>query len=387
MRIRSIDILRGLIMIIMAIDHTRDFFHIDIFKVDPLDPAANNPALFFTRWITHFCAPIFVFLSGISAYLASLKRSKADASMFLVKRGLWLVIAEVTLVTFGITFNPFFNFIVFQVIWAIGWSMILLGIMSRVSSKLVLVLGILLFFGHNVLDYFDLAKTGVAGHAWNILFRSTGVIALDETHFIGVFYSILPWTGVMFLGYSIGNWFRKDVPSSKRQKLLLGTGGALILLFVLLRSTNIYGNPTPFVGGNGFTYDLLAFINTSKYPPSLQFLCMTLGPGCILLGIFENISARWTRIVSIYGSVPFFYYILHFYLLHIILMILFFTTGHTTSEIADPRHPFFFRPWEFGYGLPGVYAIWLLVVLLLYFPCKWFSNYKKTHSGWWLSYV
>jgi uncharacterized membrane protein len=387
-RITSIDILRGLVMIIMALDHTRDFFHQTAMTADPLDPSTTTPALYFTRWITHFCAPVFVFLSGVSAYLSSLKKSKTEASLFLIKRGLWLMLVEVTLVTFGITFNPFFNVLILQVIWAIGCSMVLLGIFSRISAQVVLITGILLFFGHNILDLVTLPATGAAGNAWTILFRASGaIIPLGENHFLGDFYAILPWTGVMMMGYSIGHWFKKDFPAAKRKKFLLTSGSLLITLFILLRLTNVYGNPTAFKSGDGFIYNLLAFLNTNKYPPSLQYLSMTLGPACILLAVLENVHAKWSKVVSVYGSVPFFYYIFHFYLLHIILVIVFFASGHTSSEIVDPRLPFLFRPRQFGYGLGIVYTIWLSVVILLYFPCRWFSKYKKTHDQWWLRYL
>jgi uncharacterized membrane protein len=386
-RITSIDILRGIVMIIMAIDHTRDFFHESAMTADPLNPATTTAPLYFTRWITHFCAPIFVFLSGISAYLSAQRKSKAEASLFMIKRGLWLILVEVTIVTFGITFDPTFGFIVLQVIWAIGCSMVLLGIVSRFSNTAVLVVGIILFFGHNILDSVSLPATGTAGNLWTVFFRAFfGIIPIDETHVVGVFYAILPWTGAMMMGYSIGRWYKKDFPAESRKKLLLVSGISLIVLFVVLRATNIYGNPLPFKSGDGFMYNLFAFLNTSKYPPSLQYLSMTLGPGCIFLALLENVQTRFSRFVSVYGSVPFFYYILHFYLIHTLLVIIFFATGHTNSEItANP--PFFFRPATFGYNLWIMYGIWLFVVLALYFPCRWFSRYKKTHRQWWLSYV
>lgn len=387
-RINSIDILRGIVMIIMALDHTRDYFHETSLTADPLDPATTTGWLFFTRWITHFCAPTFVFLSGISAWLSSMKKSRNDASLFLVKRGLWLVVVEITLVTFGITFNPDFNFIILQVIWVIGWSMVFLGIISRVSSRLVLVLGLILFFGHNLLDYVVLPESGAASVAMNLFFRASwSLIPLDSSHALIDVYAILPWAGVMFLGYGTGRWFHKDFPAARRRKLLLYSGTGLILLFIFLRVTNLYGNPADYVPGDGFSYNLFAFLNTSKYPPSLQYLSMTLGPACILLAFLENVNARWTSVVSIYGKVPFFYYIIHFYLIHLLTLIVFFASGYTTAEISDPNVPFLFRPVQFGFGLWTVYAIWISVVLLLYLPCRWFSQYKKRNFNWWLSYV
>ena len=387
-RINSIDILRGLVMIIMALDHTRDFFHETAMTADPLDPNTTTTWLYFTRWITHFCAPTFVFLSGISAYLSSLKKSRKEASLFLIKRGLWLVLVEITLVTFGITFNPYFNVIIFQVIWVIGWSMVLLGLASWVSNKLVLTLGLLLFFGHNILDYFIIPQTGAGGIAMTLLFRATGApIPIDSSHMIFAIYAILPWAGVMFMGYSIGKWFHKDFSPATRKKWLLTSGTGLILLFLVFRFTNLYGNPREFIAGDGFIYNLFAFLNTSKYPPSLLYLAMTLGPACIFLALLENAKAGWTSVVSVYGKVPFFYYILHFYLIHILTVIVFFASGYTSSEIVDPNLPFLFRPMNFGYSLWVVYAVWISVVVLLYLPCLWYSRFKKQHVKWWLSYV
>jgi uncharacterized membrane protein len=381
-RIASIDILRGAVMIIMALDHTRDFFHQPAIISDPINPDTTTVPIFFTRWITHFCAPTFVFLSGVSAWLSSLKKTKSEASLFLIKRGLWLVLVEVTLVTFGITFNPGFNFIVFQVIWAIGWSMVILGILSRISKMTVLFAGLILFFGHNILDLVNLPQDGTSNLIWNLFFRASGtIIPLDNNHLIGDFYAILPWTGVMLLGYSIGSWFNKDVPQAQRRKLLLYTGTGLILLFIILRTTSIYGNPLPWIKKDDAVRNFLSFLNTNKYPPSLLYLSMTLGPSCILLALLEDAKGKLVNIISVYGKVPFFYYILHFYLLHTILVIVFFATGHTTSEINAPFVPFAFRPVFFGYPLPVVYGIWLCVVIVLYFPCRWFSRYKQTHTN------
>lgn len=387
-RIESIDILRGAVMIIMALDHTRDFFHQPALIADPLNPATTTIPIYFTRWITHFCAPTFVFLSGVSAYLSSLKKTRNEASLFLIKRGFWLILIELTLVTFGITANPFFNFIVMQVIWAIGTSMVLLGILSRISPKLVLVVGLLLFFGHNIFDLLSLPKGGAGKTLMDIFFRANfSIIPIDNTHVFGAIYAILPWTGVMLLGYSIGPWFNKSFPVETRRKRLLQVGIGLILLFIILRIINLYGNTLPRAKGDSFRFNLLAFLNTTKYPPSLLYLSMTLGPSCIALALLEKASGRWKEIVSVYGRVPFFYYLCHFYLLHLILIILFFATGHGTSEIAVPSIPFYFRPATFGWGLPVVYLIWLFVVVVLYFPCRWYSQYKKTHNQWWLSYV
>ncbi|MBW8686638.1 DUF1624 domain-containing protein [Chitinophaga rhizophila] len=382
-RIASIDILRGIIMIIMALDHTRDFFHNTAMTADPLDAATTTPLLFFTRWITHYCAPAFVFLSGLSAYIASQKKTMKEASTFLMKRGLWLIIAELVIVTLGLTFNPLYNVFILQVIWAIGWSMIVLGLLMRLSFKAVLFTGLLLFFGHNILDYFTLP-----GNIWKILFTSFGtVIPMGGNRFIFAFYAILPWTSAMLLGYCAGYFFRKDATVEVRRKFLLITGSAAILLFIVLRSINHYGNPTPWEFQQTGFRTFLDFIDVSKYPPSLDFLCMTLGPTLLALAGLEQVKGRWQEVISVYGKVPFFYYILHFYLLHFLLVIAFFLSGYTAGDIVDPNIPFLFRPVNFGYTLPIVYAIWISVVAILYKPSQWFGKYRQTHTQWWLKYI
>lgn len=387
-RIASIDILRGLVMIIMALDHTRDFFHETAMTADPLDPATTSVQLYFTRWITHFCAPVFVFLSGISAYLSGQRKTARETSNFLIKRGIWLVIAEVTIITLGITFNPFFNFLIWQVIWAIGWSMIVLGLMVRTSYKTILITGLVLFIGHNFLKYVTLPQEGFAGALWKVLFTSrSAVLQLGPQHFAGVFYTILPWASVMMLGYCIGAWFKKDFNALKRKKLLRITGAGLIVVFLLLRLVNDFGDLTPRQDFGSPLKNFLSFLNTTKYPPSLQYIAMTLGPAILLLSFMEGIRTSWSKVASVYGKVPFFYYVLHFYLIHLFTVIVFFATGHTTAQIVDNTTPFLFRPANFGYGLPVVYAVWLLVVAILYLPCRWFHRYKMSHSNWWLKYL
>lgn len=387
-RVHSIDILRGVVMIIMALDHTRDFFHETAMTADPLDPSTTSMAQFFTRWITHFCAPTFVFLSGISAYLSGLKKTPRENSSFLIKRGLWLIVVELVVITLAITFNPFYNAIIFQVIWVIGWSMIALGILSRISRKLVLALGIILVLGHNVLDYIHLPDTGVSGAIWRIFFTAFGtVIPLDKSHILFVLYAILPWTGLMFIGYSIGALFQSDFPIQQRKRLLLSAGIAVLAAFVFLRWINHYGDPQPRKLFPESYQSILSFLNTSKYPPSLQFMCMTIGPALVLLSLLESSGGKLSQFARTYGKVPFFYYVLHFYLLHLLLVILFFASGYTTNEIANPAIPFYFRPLNYGYGLPVVYLIWILVVLSLYYPCRWFGHYRQNHHDWWLSYL
>ena len=386
-RITSIDLLRGLIMIIMALDHTRDFFHATALTADPLAPATTTPALFFTRWITHYCAPTFVFLSGLSAYLSSQKKNSAAASLFLFKRGLWLIVVEIVIVSFGLTFDYKFGFIIWQVIWAIGCSMIILAAVRQLPNQWILLTGCLLFFGHDLMNYVRPPQPGIKTDLVTVFLTAfNNIIVINPKHIIGDFYAILPWTGVMLIGYGIGYWFSKEYPAEKRKRNLLISGFSLIALFIILRFINKYGDPSPRVELLNWR-SLLSFMNVSKYPPSLLFCCMTLGPSLVFLALSENIKAGWSKIASVYGRVPFFYYILHFYIIHCLLIILFFATGHTTDQIRDPNSLFLFRPVNFGFNLVGTYIIWISIVASLYFPCRWFYKYKTSHGQWWLKYL
>lgn len=390
-RILSIDLLRGLVMIIMALDHTRDFFNKRGVTVDPLDLHTTTPILFFTRWITHFCAPVFVFLAGTSVYLMGLKRTKRSLSTFLLKRGLWLIAVEVVLVTFAWTFDPFFNIIVLQVIWAIGISMVILGLLVYLPYRIILILAVLIVFGHNALDYAEAARNGEVGFWWNLIHHAnfSTVYRFAPHHFILIAYAFLPWTGIMLAGYCIGKIFETQITVSKRKVFLLWMGTGLILLFILLRLINGYGDPHPWMAQRNGLYTFLDFIKVNKYPPSLMYFCMTIGPALILLALFEQVKNRITGIINIYGRVPFFYYVLHLYLIHLFCVIAFYLSGNAVRDISSSSVGFYFRPDTFGYPLWVVYVIWITVVALLYFPCRWYNNYKNTHirNKWWLSYI
>jgi len=387
-RIQSIDILRGVIMLIMALDHTRDFFHLKGVANDPTDLATTTPILFFTRWITHFCAPNFVFLSGISAYLAGTRRTKDELSDFLVKRGIWLVIVELVILTFAFTLNPFYNGFILQVLWVIGLSMIILGLLVKAPLKVIAVIGALIFFSHDILDYLQLPKAGTEANLLNLFLTARGsVIMLNQTHFIFDLYAIIPWTGVMLLGYVFGSIYTSSFDPQRRKKILLYTGIAALGLFVVLRMFNIYGDPAPWSVQRNGVFTFLSFLNVSKYPPSLLYSFLTIGTGLIVLSLIEHVQNKVTAIFVVYGNVPFFYYVLHFYLIRLISVIVFFAQGFGTNQIVTPNEPFLFSPPHFGFNLGGVYLVWLFVIITLYFPCRWFSKYKKTHNQWWLSYL
>lgn len=385
-RINSIDFLRGVVMIIMALDHTRDFFHASAFTDDPLNLQTTTPVLFFTRWITHFCAPVFVFLSGTSAYLQLLRKSKSELSRFLVTRGLWLIFAELVIVTLAITYNIHFSVLIFQVIGAIGLSMFLLGLLVWLPYPALLIIGVIIVFGHNSLDGWEMAQKGNLP-GWYYPLHKPTFFPFGEGTGLQIFYPFLPWTGIMILGYCFGKLYRPDVENRNRK--IITAGLITTLFFIVLRSTNIYGDPQNWTVQKNTLYTIFSFIDTEKYPPSLLYTCMTLGPAMVFLGFTEKIRGKLADFITVFGRVPFFYYVLHFYLLHGISAILFLLRGHTVQEGMNisPQLPLkFIVPGE-GYGLAVVYFVWILVVLFLYPLCKWYSEYKRRNKSWVLSYL
>ena len=386
-RIASLDILRGLVMVIMALDHTRDFFHFDAFRNDPLDVHTTTLALYFTRWVTHFCAPVFVFLAGTSIFLQGQRKEKNELSYFLFKRGVWLVFIELVVINFAWTFDITFRVFIMQVIWAIGISMFLMGFIIRLPFKMIFVLGLLVVAGHNVFDY---AESTRQGFAWDLL--RNGDFAY---HPIGggrqlvIIYPFVPWLGVMMLGYCTGKIYSSGFDAAVRKKILRLTGSGLILFFFLLRLLNGYGDPIHWSVQPDAVYTFLSFMDVHKYPPSLLYLCITLGPALLFLSLFENTDSRFSKIVSVYGRVPFFYYVIHFYVLHTLCMVLFLSRGHSFSEITPDIFgiPFRFLIAGEGYSLGIVYIIWIIIVIALYPLCKRFSDLKKRKRDWWLSYL
>jgi uncharacterized membrane protein len=389
-RIESIDLLRGAVMLIMAIDHCRD--HLLRGHPDPTDLATTTPLLFFTRWITHFCAPVFVFLSGISAWLAGTRRTQGQLSALLIKRGLWLIAVEVLLIAPGLTLDPFYHVVVLQVIWAIGGSMLLLGLLLQLgASRLAIgVIGAVIFLGHNILDY---TGAGVLGKTfvWKLLvsarFSGSDMVRIFDHHSAFVGYALLPWAGVMLLGYAVGPIYGSGFNAVRRRRILWQAGLGLLAAFLVLRGFNWYGDPAPWSVQKTSMLTVLSFLNVTKYPCSLHYLCMTLGPALIVLSLTEGIRNRFTSVIVVYGNVPFFYYVIHWYLIGLSTIIFFFLQGYCAGQIVDPNDPFYFDPPGFGLSLAGMYGVWLVVVVLMYWPCKWFSGYKRRNRKWWLSYV
>jgi uncharacterized membrane protein len=390
-RVQSIDILRGLVMIIMALDHVRDFFHIGAFQADPVDPATSTPMLYATRWITHLCAPTFVFLAGTSSYIVGLRKSKGELSSFLIKRGLWLILVEVLIISLALSFNPLYNVLFLQVIWAIGSSMVILGLLVRLPLKLIFLIGLLIVLGHNLLDYPEAARAArqqPLGFWWDLLHGARfAIYPYAPNHVAAIIYPFLPWTGIMLIGYSTGKLFEAGMAVERRRKILTYAGLGLITLFFLLRLINAYGDPVPWIAQANTTRTIMSFFNVNKYPPSLMYTAITLGIALLALALLEKVRSRVTEFAKVFGSVPFFFYVLHFYLIHALTVIAFYASGYGAKDIVSQQVPFLFRPLTFGFSLWVVYLVWFTVILLLYPVCKRYSAYKRTHGQWWLSYI
>ena len=381
-RLDSIDLLRGLVMVIMALDHVRDYFT-DV-RFDPLDLSHTTAALAFTRLITHFCAPVFVFLAGTGAYLSlSRGKSRSALSRFLFTRGLWLIVLELTVVRLGWEFNFNYSLAFVQVIWAIGCSMIALSALVYLPSRVVGAFGVAMVVAHNLADGLNPGQLGVFGWPWQVL-HAGGVILYAPGYIFVVAYPLIPWIGVMAAGFAFGEVF--TVPAEKRRRLLYAIGGGMIFLFIALRAFNLYGDPTPWSGQQTTVLSVVSFLNCQKYPPSLLYLLMTLGPPIALLPVLEKWKGKAAGFFLVYGRVPMFYYILHLFLFHALALGTAAVMGFDTSFLfSDP----FLRPWPaaWGFGLAGVYAFWALTVLLLYPVCRWFAGVKRRRREAWLSYL
>lgn len=386
-RIESIDLLRGIVMIVMALDHVRDYFHADAFLYDPTDMSKTSIILFFTRWVTHFCAPVFIFLAGTSAFLISLRKSKKELSLFLIKRGLWLVFLELTLVNFAWFFNFQFSLITLFVIWALGIGMIILAAFVHLPFKITLAFGLLMVFGHNALDGFHVAGEGGDAILWSVIHQFQG-FALSQDYYLFVGYPLVPWVGVMLIGYCFGIFYQPSY-SASRKMILQYLGFACIALFVVIRFINGYGDPNPWSVQPNPVFTGLSFLNVTKYPPSLLYLLVTLGPAIIFLAISENYYGSLSQKIKILGRVPMFYYLLHLYLIHLLALAAAVLTGYEASDMV-------FNTWVtnspnlagYGFSLWVVYALWIGVVIALYPLCKGYDEYKAAQrSKWWLSYL
>src|SRR5215469_15755501 len=369
-RLNSIDFLRGLVMVVMALDHTRDFFAAGGFN--PRD--VTEPALFLTRWITHFCAPMFILLAGISAFLYGTERKTGEVSRYLFTRGCWLVLLEFTVVRVGWTFSFKIDYLVIQVIFAIGASMISLAALVYLPRWAIATVGLALIAGHNFFDGIKAAQFGVAAPLWNLL-HQPGAFDLTRGFKLFVLYPLIPWIGVMAAGYALGPLFR--LKRETRVRRLFAIGALIIVGFVFLRASNLYGDPAPWAMQNGVVATVLSFINCEKYPPSLLFLAMTLGPALMLVAVSDGAQGIIAGWITTFGRVPLFYYITHIYLLHAIALLFAWITIGGAVFVATHK------PDGYGFGLVGIYTVWLGVVILLYPLCSWFAAIKRRRTEWW----
>jgi uncharacterized membrane protein len=374
-RLASIDVLRGLVIVIMALDHVRDYFT-DI-RFDPLDPTQTTAVLYATRWVTNFCAPTFILLAGLSAYLAGRRCTPAQLSKFLVTRGLWLIVLEWTVITLAWTFNFKWELgLIMQVIWVIGVSMIVLAALIRLPLRAVAALGIAICVFHNLLDGVPKPESALWGTVWGIL-HVQGPTAIGYAH-----YPLIPWVGVMAAGYALGRVFDMEAPH--RRRVLLAIGASAVVLFVALRLINTYGDPHPWVPQATAGQTVMAFLNVEKYPPSLLYLLVTLGPALMLLAALESARGWFAGVLETFGRVPLFFYVLHIALAHLAAGLLAMYMGFGNGVLNN----FFFNfPKEWGVSLPGVYLAWLFVVVTLYPACRWFAELKRRRGDWWLSYL
>lgn len=383
-RITSIDVTRGLVMVIMALDHVRDLLHTPALTQNPTDLTTTTPAIFLTRWITHLCAPTFVFLSGTSAYLSLRKRNSEHARRFLLKRGAVLILLEVTVVNFAFWFDIHFQSLMLQVIYAIGGGLIILSFLAKLSVRWVAVIGLIIVFGHNLLQSVPTFTNPAARLSWALLFR-TEFFPISPSFVLLAGYPLIPWLGIMLLGFASGSLMER--PIAERKTLLFRIGLGALLLFVLLRFLNGYGDPAPWSPQKNGLFTLLSFINVSKYPPSLLYDLLLLGLMFLILSVTDGANNTFTRWLTVYGKVPMFYYILHWYLVHLSMIAMSILQGYSLADL--PTGPINFgRPAGAGISLGPVYLVWLGLVLALYPLCQWYGRYKAAHPEiGWLRYV
>jgi uncharacterized membrane protein len=380
-RIEAVDVLRGAVMILMALDHTRDFFGVP--GVSPTDLTRTTVVLFFTRWVTHFCAPVFCLLTGTSAYLALRSKSKRQLSQYLFTRGLWLIFLD--LVVFrclGLQFNFDSHVIILNVLWALGWAMIVLSLLVHLPVAAIATFGLVLIVGHNALD-----SVRTSYPLWSIL-HAPNFILQTPRHAIFVAYPLIPWIGVTAVGYSLGVIY--DWARPRRRMFMLWSGLGLTAAFVVLRAVNVYGDPAPWTTQGSTVFTALSFLNTTKYPPSLLFLLMTIGPALIFLAAVDARAPPLLRPALVFGKVPLFYFLLHVPLIHLIAVVVCYARyGQVHWMFETPsvnQFPVAFPP-GWGFSLSIVYLVWVCVVVSLYPLCHWFAGIKRRRSDPWLSYV
>lgn len=376
-RLGSIDSVRGLVMVLMALDHVRDYYtnvHSGL-----LDPARTTVGIYLTRWITHLCAPTFILLAGVSAYLMSKRLSPTELRRFLITRGLWLVFLEMTVVVLGWTFSFHYPLgLYLQVIWAIGASMVVLAAVIHLAPATVGAIGLIMIATHNLLDGIDPASFGAWAPLWHLLH------VRGPLPFGFVSYPLIPWAGVMMLGFALGKSYELD--SSRRRSMLTALGALALMTFALLRSSNLYGDPHPWHHEPTLIMTAMSFFDVEKYPPSLLYLLVLLGLALLLLAAFDS-DRGWVRRLSFlqtFGRVPLFFYVLHIYLAHLSAGLLAWALGWDMAVLTSSHRT---MPESWGLSLPWVYVAWIAVLLVLYPLCRWFGEVKRRRKEWWWSYL
>jgi uncharacterized membrane protein len=380
-RLEAVDLLRGFVIALMVLDHTRDYFHVSAYTFDPTDPARTHVWLFITRWVTHLCAPTFVFLAGVSIYLQGVSgKSRPQLSRFLLTRGVWLIVLELTVVAFGLNFALPFVFL--QVIWAIGMSMILLAALIGLPPAAIGVLGAAIIAGHQLLAPIAAKDVGALAPLWMLAFEfgrapfGSGFIA----------YPAIPWFGILCLGYGLGSVFVQE--PSRRNRVLLQIALGTIALFLVLRAINQYGDPAPWQAFPTVAATAMSFFNVSKYPPSLLFVLITLGVSLLCMLALQRLRGLLARVLLAYGRTPLFTYVLHIYVVHgsalLVAVLAGYPASYEANFLGDP-----FRLVKAGWGcnLLLVYAAWLAILAVLYPAARWFADVKQRRREWWLKYL
>ena len=387
-RVDSLDLLRGLIIVVMALDHVRDFFGDP--TASPTNLATTTAALFFTRWITHMCAPVFFLLTGTGAYLTRARMSRSELARFLFTRGLWLIVLELTGMRFALQFNVDYQVTIITVLWALGWSMIALAGLIWLPLWAIALFGAALVLGHDALDGVQAMagrQPGSLTWLWAVL-HQPGFLYRGDHAVVRTSYVLVPWMGVTALGYVLGGVY--EWSASERQRLLSRLGLGLVAAFIVLRFSNVYGDPVPWAWQHDALWTAMSFLNTNKYPPSLLFLLMTLGPALLLLRAFDARIPAVLRPALAFGRVPLFFFVLHFYLIHLLAVVVSYARyGEVSGAFRSPDLAHFpmSMPGDWNVGLPVIYLIWAAVVVALWLPCRWFADLKRRRRSRWLSYL
>ena len=389
-RLSSIDALRGAVMIIMALDHVRDFFHASAMTFSPTDLSQTTPILFFTRWITHFCLPVFMFTAGLGVFFYGRSRTRGRVSRFLWTRGLWFVVLELTVTQFAYNFSLSSRFLILLLIlWIFGICMLVMSALVYVPIRWLAALSVVALLCHNLLDGVGASRFGSGSWVWSLL-HEPGVISVAGRPVL-VTYTFLPWIGVLAAGFCFGPLFLLE--PAARGRIIARIGLALTIAFFAVRAVNRYGDPAPWAPQQTEVFTALSFLNCTKYPGSLDFLLMTLGPALLALAWLDRRTLRATNPLVVFGRVPFFYFVLHFYLIHILAVFAsWLRYGESAARFTFSPLPSMggFRdlfPANYGYPLWVVYGVWILIVVLLYPLCRWFAQVKATRRHWWLSYL